>query len=614
MNKNNNKTALTKRKANQVAKTPKRCKTSEDRPVASQPLPGSSQGRKNNNLLCGILTRSKTDRLLENDKYNNQENCKQMLDPPINLLTLETRDDIVDCPPGNEDEDQDFESYDRIRTTVDPTEEEFLDEDVQETSDQEDGEIDGESDNEGLDEFANNETISNPDSEVTFRRKTPKKKEIQDFSVFEGNMAFESYIKKMVAKEMAAAAANGKDNAVRNERTSKVTKPTTPVKRGNFALSGDVNKSPSDTTIYAPALQRITNEVDKTKAIVDKILNDQSTDCGTMAIGGGDVSDKITHFIEGVRLEAKSKEPATSVGRSPNAMGPKPGCSTDVSTLVKEIVDPYQEQLDAAKQKANQLILNAEKFKASVNVPPGGFSHSSAFEHNDMVSDDDFFHITCHLDPLIKTKIEKGEYIDLERLLPKSRNTFGGEDTKMSLVHRDGQVFFVPAANGQKINSVRKWEQAFRVYAAVYSQANPSRAAEIWQYVHTINVAASGYMWENVSHYDVTFRHLMSQNPSRSWSKIYNQMWSMTMRDVLPRNNQNFGFGNSFQSNSNGRKSGGGNGNGNQTRKPRYCWGHNRGNCKDGAEKCKYVHRCSYCDNSDHIKENCVQAQQNKKK
>ena len=37
------------------------------------------------------------------------------------------------------------------------------------------------------------------------------------------------------------------------------------------------------------------------------------------------------------------------------------------------------------------------------------------------VSDDDFFHLTCHIEPSLIHKIEKGEFIKLEKLLPKEK-------------------------------------------------------------------------------------------------------------------------------------------------------------------------------------------------
>ena len=269
------------------------------------------------------------------------------------------------------------------------------------------------------------------------------------------------------------------------------------------------------------------------------------------------------------------------------------------------------------------MILDAERFKESVQSPPGtcNFVQPGAYSGND---DDTFFHVTCHLDPVLKNKIAKGEFVELDRLLPKQRNSggFSQEEQRMNIVHREGQTYFVPAQNQLKVNSIRRWEQAFRVYAAVYSEANPSRAAEIWQYIHVINIAASAYTWENVYFYDVTFRQLMASNPSRPWSKIYNQMWSIAMREPLVRSNGSFQqHSGSYQSNQNNGQGQGrtnfshqqqsrsnANTNNNTTgggdsgkRKPKYCWAHNRANgyCKDG-NKCRFIHRCSYCDKPDH--------------
>ena len=102
-----------------------------------------------------------------------------------------------------------------------------------------------------------------------------------------------------------------------------------------------------------------------------------------------------------------------------------------------------------------------------------------------------------------------------------------------------------------KINGIHKWEQAFRVYAAIFSRANPHRAAEIWHYVHTINTAASCYIWDNVLYYNFTFRQMMNLNPGRSWAKIFNQLWNLAMTTPIQRNN-------SYGGNYNGQQQGSG--------------------------------------------------------
>ena len=166
-------------------------------------------------------------------------------------------------------------------------------------------------------------------------------------------------------------------------------------------------------------------------------------------------------------------------------------------------------------------------------------------------------------------------------------------ENKLDLVYRDRHSFFIPAASENKINGICRWEQAFRVYAAIYSQANPSCAAEIWQYVHVINTAASAYVWENVSNYDFTFRQLMAYHPQRNWGKIYNQMWNISMREPINRNQQQFSQNQGFNQKNKGN-SGNKSSNGSQvTGKPksskiRYCWAfNNKGSCTD--KNCNFV-------------------------
>ena len=101
-------------------------------------------------------------------------------------------------------------------------------------------------------------------------------------------------------------------------------------------------------------------------------------------------------------------------------------------------------------------------------------------------------------------------------------------------------TYFTPMQDrGSKITGLCKWEQAFRVYAAIYSQANPTRALEIWQYIYVINVAAGSYHWKNVSFYNQTFRHLMFTKPQKSWAKTYVQGWNLAMVDPLGKNHYN---------------------------------------------------------------------------
>ena len=212
----------------------------------------------------------------------------------------------------------------------------------------------------------------------------------------------------------------------------------------------------------------------------------------------------------------------------------------------------------------------------------------------------------CHIDGGLKTKIEKGEYVDLEKLLQKKgAGPFlsGNDFEHLEWVRGDNGTYLVPAKKQSKINSFRRWEQAFRVYATIYCGANPTRAKEIWQYISVINTAANVYVWGNVYSYDVIFCQLMQFNPGRSWSITYNHMWNLSMRDPLPSNSKMGRFNNS---NANLGWTGQGNkGNGGGTprgvrRKTDYCWNFNKGiKCRYGS-KCKFTERCSYCDSASH--------------
>ena len=218
-----------------------------------------------------------------------------------------------------------------------------------------------------------------------------------------------------------------------------------------------------------------------------------------------------------------------------------------------------------------------------------------------------FVHITCHVDQSLVSKIAEGEYVELDKLLPRQKGSgLPTGEPKTELVFWEGKPVFLPYTDKNKvINGVRRWEQAFRVYVAIYSQANPSRSAEIWQYVF-INTAAASYAWNNVAEYDFAFRQMMAKNPKRSWSKIYTQMWNICLTEVNNKQNQ---FGANQNCNSPGFSGGGpcmnAPGIKSGSSKPDYCWRFNKnGKCKFG-NSCKFFNKCSYCDSPSHGLYNC---------
>ena len=260
--------------------------------------------------------------------------------------------------------------------------------------------------------------------------------------------------------------------------------------------------------------------------------------------------------------------------------------------------------MTAARQRTEKVILESECFKANIAAPHGRLSDikhlTEVDEHiirlRELDNDDDFFHVTCHLDPVIKAKIEVGDFVDLEKLLPKERGGLidSRNEQLMELVSKGDSTYLT--VDDTKMNGIRKWEQAFQIYAAVYSKANPSRSAEIWGYVYVINAATSSHSWECVAFYDYTFRQLMVVKPMRSWSKTYLQGWNLALSHTA-----------SASSNSNDR-TGSFADRGQQGKhdwRDDCCWRFNKGKCKKREKDCGFDHRCMYCGKWGHGFHNC---------
>ena len=64
--------------------------------------------------------------------------------------------------------------------------------------------------------------------------------------------------------------------------------------------------------------------------------------------------------------------------------------------------------LDEAKQKVCQSLIQAEQFKATVAEPKGN-----------SLSDDDFFHLMCHVDSNLVAKIKRGTFCRFRETLAK---------------------------------------------------------------------------------------------------------------------------------------------------------------------------------------------------
>ena len=158
-----------------------------------------------------------------------------------------------------------------------------------------------------------------------------------------------------------------------------------------------------------------------------------------------DVMQNVSNFVGNVRAEVEMLEPARE--RSPQPC-------TSRQPMLSSTVEVTG--INEAREMAEQNLLVAEKHQASVEQPAG----EQIIKVGQGVSDDDFFHLMCHVDPNLIRKIEAGEFVDLDKLLPREKLSGNGgrqsDENRLEWVHRDGDMFLVPANKESKINGFRR--------------------------------------------------------------------------------------------------------------------------------------------------------------
>ena len=166
---------------------------------------------------------------------------------------------------------------------------------------------------------------------------------------------------------------------------------------------------------------------------------------------------------------------------------------------------------------------NKTEIDKSVVEKPINCVHTNHWE-----CDERFSHYTAHVDKTLKEKIKKGEFVDLEKLLPKTKRVNKNNEDGVELVTKNGSLYLLPVGEKESatINSFRRWDKAFQVYAGMYMRSHPHGANEMLQYINTIETAAESFVWSDVYSYDQIFR----------------QAWTMILKEVIPKNvNLNFG-------------------------------------------------------------------------
>ena len=271
----------------------------------------------------------------------------------------------------------------------------------------------------------------------------------------------------------------------------------------------------------------------------------------------------------------------------------------------------YQE---AGEEQARDLIKEGEQSKARILELPGesmgrqgisnygpitqgrfnpgrDFDYKQQFIHSAMV-DEQYSMVATHVDETLYNKVTNGEYVDFSKLIPRDR-VWEEDNQTLELVQRGGKAVFAPSSDRETtaITNFNKWEQAFRVFSAIFTKEHPERSSELVQYNHLIYTTAQTYVWSNVYAYDKDFRIHLSHNPSRTWSLILQQAWSFRLKTKLAE------IGHSNGGRTHEKFKG----------KREVCYRFNRGKCSYGP-KCKFEHRCQVCTKYGHGAWNCRKA------
>ena len=229
-----------------------------------------------------------------------------------------------------------------------------------------------------------------PDSKVDFPLNRPSQKNasansIEHFIQSEIDRRWEMKEKELECRLSAGNSGNYDQNQAHNGKTQS---------KGNSRV-----KSPSDTTLYAPGLME------------------------TPVRGYQGINDYNRHMLNlGCDIAGKEGQSGSSNSRAWHHSRSEKDHTDDISK---------------ARSTADKIIIEAEKFKASLTPPKGNTDLNQEFSNGNLVNDtlgktinelsdqvnklhtqypgvsnpgrqvmDEFFHITCHVDPFLKAKIE----------------------------------------------------------------------------------------------------------------------------------------------------------------------------------------------------------------
>ena len=95
------------------------------------------------------------------------------------------------------------------------------------------------------------------------------------------------------------------------------------------------------------------------------------------------------------------------------------------------------------RQLAKERIIEAEKYKADIELPRGrNFNYTE--------TDDEFLHLTCHIEQNIIDKVESKSFVELDPFIPKLDGLAGYREVNKLDIVPQGRWNLLGTSCGQK--------------------------------------------------------------------------------------------------------------------------------------------------------------------
>ncbi len=201
---------------------------------------------------------------------------------------------------------------------------------------------------------------------------------------------------------------------------------------------------------------------------------------------------------------------------------PQPPLATrDASELAEEPTSTHDVSattlVEGAIAAAHSRITGAPQLLPSTSVVTSPSNPSQIFISADLPID-------SQVSTKIKDKIWNEEFVDFGALLSNPGHDKYQISVQNSEAGTPASFCLEPVSRPKKIISIEVWQQAFNIFAAVYTQKCPHEAPALMKYGQTIrDLAVRGQNWR---FYEENVRYLCATQASRvPWGSIHGELW-----------------------------------------------------------------------------------------